>query len=81
MPSSLETFNLVLTVAAGASISLCAVYLVRLAAKRRRDVTAFKHLLWQWYASQRDSEEMSLPKEVETADQAFAAVLKAFETR
>ena len=48
MLSSLETFNLVLTVAAGASISLCAVYLVRLA-RRRRDVTAFKHLLWQWY--------------------------------
>lgn len=80
MPSSLETFNLVLTVAAGASISLCAVYLVRLAAKRRRDVTAFKHLLWQWYASQRDAEDASLPQTT-TADQAFAAVLKAFETR
>jgi len=45
----------------------------------RRDVEGFKHLLWQWYASQRDAEEMSLPKEVEAADQALAAVLKAFE--
>jgi hypothetical protein len=79
MLSSLETFNLVLTVAAGASISLCAVYLVRLA-RRRRDVTAFKHLLWQWYASQRDAEDASLPQTT-TADQTFAAVLKAFETR
>lgn len=78
MPSSLETFNLVLTVAAGASVSLCAVYLVRLA--RRRNVTAFKHLLWQWYASQRDAEDASLPQTT-TADQAFAALLKAFETR
>jgi hypothetical protein len=79
MASGLETFNLVLTLVAHTSISLCFIYLVWLL-RRRRDITAFKHLLWQWYASQRDAEDASLPQTA-TADQAFAAVLKAFETR
>lgn len=71
----LEMLNLVLTIVADISMGACIVYLLRVT-KRRRDVEAFKHLLWQWYASQRDSEEKRVGSE--TADQALAAVLAEF---